>query len=192
MAADVFDFEAFKALKPTVYKTQYCKPAVLRKATGGIFLTEYTMGNVATKCVLIPFKKYTEANKTFKQIKQSKEHPLIKVALATLEVSTENNKETLKANLQLGNLTVEKLLKKSKVLNKWIKMGLEVTTGVPVAEPTVEEKAPATTTAETATENTDTTSPTAKKTKLSPEQRAEKTKVLNDLTDFFNKLANMS
>ncbi len=181
MAAQNFDFEAFKALAPNAYKMQYCKQPILKKATGAIFMIDYTLGKAAVKCVMIPFKKYEEARKAFKQLKESKEHPLNKVALAAIEVQTEGNTSKLHVELKKGNLTAEKLLVKSKIFaEKMIKMDLDITIGV-----VAEEANPA--------ENEATTAETsAPKVTLTEEERSAHRKKLKSITSFFDKLANMS
>lgn len=193
--AKAFDFEEFKALKISDYKSSYCKIANLKKAKGALFLTEYSLTTATVKCIMIPFKKYAEATKAYKQLKSDKEHPLNKVALATIVVDTEGQENCLKVELKAGNLTAEKLLNKSKVFTKkLVKMNLEVITGTPeeeestdtTATSTAEENDPSVA-ATGSEEGTDAETPT-----ITPKERAVHHKRLKDLTTFFDKLSNMS
>jgi hypothetical protein len=186
MPAQAFDFESFKALELPKYKTAYCKINDLKKAKGAIFLLNYTMGKATVKCTMIPFKKYSEATKAFKQLKKDKEHDLNLVGLASILVESKDNTNVLNVELKDGKLTAAKLLKKSKVFEeKTLKMPINIVTGIPVEEDdNTEEEQTTSSSEETATSDTTSTS------KMSPEERTQHHKRLENLTAFFNKLAN--
>jgi hypothetical protein len=155
---------------------------------------------------VIPFKKYSDASKAYKQLKSDKEHPLTKVALAAVRVDTEGEANSLKVELKEGNLKADKLLKKSKILsNKFLKMDIEMITGLP----TEEEKEENSNNTATKTEEEDTaketvatdtktseeetandTAPTGKKTTLTPEKREANKKRLKAIGNLFSKLKN--
>lgn len=192
MATKAFDFEAFKALKISDYKSSYCKIADLKKATGALFLIEYSLETASVKCIMIPFKKYSDATKAYKQLKKDKEHSLDKVALAAIQVDTEGKENKLKAELKAGNLKADKLLKKSKIFTtKLVKMNLEIVTGLSVEE---ENEEPLTTDVEES--KVDDTVPTDTPTKeketptITQKEREVHHENLDKLTKFFNKLAN--
>jgi cbb3-type cytochrome oxidase cytochrome c subunit len=88
--------------------------------------------------------------------------------------------------LKDGKLTAAKLLKKSKVFEeKTLKMPINIVTGIPVEEDdNTEEEQTTSSSEETATSDTTSTS------KMSPEERTQHHKRLENLTAFFNKLAN--
>jgi hypothetical protein len=151
---------------------------------------------------VIPFKKYSDASKAYKQLKSDKEHPLTKVALAAVRVDTEGEANSLKVELKEGNLKADKLLKKSKILsNKFLKMDIEMITGLPAEEDnngtdtkiSEKETKTDTDTTDTKTSGEDNTNDTAatdtKAPTITPEKRAAHNKRLLSLTSLFDKLA---
>ena len=57
MAGQDFDFDAFRGQKFAEYKKKDIKPAIVRKAKGGIVFTDYKLAGKKIPCVFIPMKK---------------------------------------------------------------------------------------------------------------------------------------
>lgn len=189
MPAQAFDFEAFKTLELAKYKTTYCKVPDLKKAKGAIFLLNYTMGKATVKCTMIPFKKFSDATKAFKQLKKDKEHDLNLVGLASILVESKDNNNVLNVELKDGKLTTAKLLKKSNVFTeKTLKMPINIVTGIPIEE---DENTTEQTEEQQTTPSSGETSTKEQVSKMSQEERTQHHKRLENLTTFFNKLANL-
>ena len=113
MANETFDFEAFKAQKFADYKKKDIKPALVRKAKGGIVFTDFKLAGKKIPCVFIPVKKVPEALNLFKQIKASKEHLLKKTALVAVTVGkAEDGSEKITLEIKKGGLSQEVITQK--------------------------------------------------------------------------------
>lgn len=131
MAGEDFDFSAFKAQKFAEYKKKEIKPAVVRKAKGGIIFTDYKMAGKKIPCIFIPMKKVPEALKLFKQVKASKEHILKKTALVSVLIGkAEDGSEKITLEIKKGGLSRDFIIQKGQDLfETTIKMKLEVLGG---------------------------------------------------------------
>lgn len=86
---DEITYSGLKSMNKTDYNKLFKKPAEWRKATAVLFLAKYKFSNGRLPLVAIPFKKYNDASKCFKEeVKKDKEIPYMpKLALlASIEV----------------------------------------------------------------------------------------------------------
>ena len=87
MADKGFDFKELSESKLAIYKKQYCKPAIVKKAKGAIIMLDYRLAGKKIPCVMVTFKKPAEAAKAFKELKKNKEHLLKKTGLCKITIA---------------------------------------------------------------------------------------------------------
>ena len=132
MAGQDFDFDAFRGQKFAEYKKKDIKPAIVRKAKGGIVFTDYKLAGKKIPCVFIPMKKVPEALNLFKQVKASKEHILKKTALVAVTIGkAEDGSEKITLEIKKGGLSRDFIIAKgTDLFETTIKMKLDVMGGV--------------------------------------------------------------
>lgn len=110
MAENGFDFGALKALKLAQYAKEHCKTTEVKKAGAALIFLDYKMAGKKTPCVVVPFKKMTDAAKAFKDAKASKEHLMKKTGLAELTIKKgADGKDEIIVDLKKGGISPELL-----------------------------------------------------------------------------------
>jgi hypothetical protein len=131
MAEKEFDFKELSECKLAVYKKQYCKPAVVKKAKGAIIMLDYKLSGKKIPCVIITFKKPAEAKKVFKDLKMNKEHVLKKTGLCKVDIGKDDGGyPQITVDILKGGLSPEALIKKgADLFDNTLKMKLIVKGG---------------------------------------------------------------
>lgn len=129
MAKEEFDFNALKELKFNDYKKEYCKPARIKKAKGGLVLVKFDLKAKKKGCVFLPFNKLEEAKVAFKALKDDKSIHLVKrTALVGVKNGKGENGPEVTLEVLKGGLTADMIKSEAdELFNNTIKMALNVT-----------------------------------------------------------------
>lgn len=123
-------YSGLKSMNKTEYLKQFKKPAPWRKASGVLFFAKYKFSNGKLDLVAVPFRKYADAAKCFKnEVKKDKKTPYkpMLTLLASFELA-KNNKGILTAEItpMQGGMNSDYLESVGKELFSTLKMDFNV------------------------------------------------------------------
>lgn len=120
-------FAALSKMKKSEFVKLFKKPAPWKKAEAVLFLAKYKFSNGKTPLVAVPFKKYAEAAKCFKdEVKTDSSYTAKLTLLVSLDKEKVDGNLTYKAIPRLGGMNVDYLDTYGKELFGILKTGFSV------------------------------------------------------------------